>query len=495
MLAIQLQFLAGRYHATPWGRNVNEGAVEWPPSPYRLARALVDICRRRRPEWPDERLEAALVPLAAPVAFQLPAATAAHVRSFLSSNTLDPTEKQKIVDAFVVLDPQSSVVAAFDCEPDPTVRGDLAALLDEMSYLGRCESWVSARIVPMAGRDGVNCLPAPAASGGPITNRVPVACVRLPEDYVDTTSSRVPGKRRASKTGAVRPMSWVGALSLSTTDLLDQGWSVPPAQRIVDYLLPEATFAPPCEVRQAQRSPQVSVARYALHSTVLPRTVETVPFAERIRVHLMGIHRRVVRGDLAAVSPRFSGKDRLGRPATGHAHAFILPLDEDGDGRIDHLEVRVGTPFEQSELEALDRLRSVWQSDGRPDVELVLIGLTRTPSARVSKTWASATPFVTSRHYRRGRGAYREWIGMEIRRECEIHGLPAPAQIQWVDHASGRGHALRWAEFVRSRKGKPPLRGHGCILTFSEPARGPFALGALCHYGLGLFMPCNECEQ
>jgi CRISPR-associated protein Csb2 len=34
-------FPAGRYHANPWDRAVNEGATEWPPSPWRILRALV----------------------------------------------------------------------------------------------------------------------------------------------------------------------------------------------------------------------------------------------------------------------------------------------------------------------------------------------------------------------------------------------------------------------------------------------------------------------
>ena len=41
MPIIKLNFPAGRMHATPWGRHVNEGAVEWPPSPWRILRALV----------------------------------------------------------------------------------------------------------------------------------------------------------------------------------------------------------------------------------------------------------------------------------------------------------------------------------------------------------------------------------------------------------------------------------------------------------------------
>ena len=30
-VVISIQFLTGRYHATPWDKQVNEGAVEWPP--------------------------------------------------------------------------------------------------------------------------------------------------------------------------------------------------------------------------------------------------------------------------------------------------------------------------------------------------------------------------------------------------------------------------------------------------------------------------------
>ena len=41
MTVLQLSFPAGRFHATPWGRHVNEGAVEWPPSPWRIVRALI----------------------------------------------------------------------------------------------------------------------------------------------------------------------------------------------------------------------------------------------------------------------------------------------------------------------------------------------------------------------------------------------------------------------------------------------------------------------
>ena len=51
---IAIRFPLGRYHATPWDRSVNEGAVEWPPSPWRLLRALVASYRNFAP-WNDLR--------------------------------------------------------------------------------------------------------------------------------------------------------------------------------------------------------------------------------------------------------------------------------------------------------------------------------------------------------------------------------------------------------------------------------------------------------
>jgi CRISPR-associated protein Csb2 len=41
MLALAFTFPAGRYHATPWGRHVNEADVAWPPEPWRILRTLV----------------------------------------------------------------------------------------------------------------------------------------------------------------------------------------------------------------------------------------------------------------------------------------------------------------------------------------------------------------------------------------------------------------------------------------------------------------------
>jgi len=487
MLVIELKLLSGRYHATPWGRNVNEGVPEWPPSPYRLGRALADVCFRRRPDWPRERLTAVLAALTAPPSFHLPEATAAHTRSFLSSNEKDATSKQRLFDAFVVTHPRDPLLIAFPVDPPEEVRHDLDALLRDLGYFGRSESWVEARLAEAGTFLSPNCAPL-VAGRSQKGELVRVACLRDPAEYAAVPWPQAEtgrGKRRKT----VEAPSWLDAVCLGTDDLLAQGWSDPPAMKLVDYALPTGALRRRPARQRRPLTSRFRVARFALHSTVLPRVLETVPFAERIRAHLMGIHRHVVGGDPSAVSPLFSGKDDAGNPAVDHEHAFVLPLDEDRDGRIDHLEVRVKVPFDALELAALDRLRSVWQPDGKPDVDIVLVGLSAEPAATMARRWVSVTPFVTRRHHRPGRGDFGTWLAGEVALECGHHGLPTPVSVAWIDGVELRGRRLRWMEFVRSRKGARPLRGHGCVIEFAEEVRGPFALGALAHFGLGLFVP------
>ena len=59
---IKLTFPAGRYHATPWGRHVNEGVPEWPPSPWRLLRALVAVWKRTCPDLSEVQVRRILAP-------------------------------------------------------------------------------------------------------------------------------------------------------------------------------------------------------------------------------------------------------------------------------------------------------------------------------------------------------------------------------------------------------------------------------------------------
>src|SRR5438067_723703 len=86
-ITLNLTFPAGRFHATPWGRHVNEGVPEWPPSPWRLLRALVATWRRRCPDLSEAAVRRVLEQLLPPPQFYLPPARVAHTRHYMPLNT------------------------------------------------------------------------------------------------------------------------------------------------------------------------------------------------------------------------------------------------------------------------------------------------------------------------------------------------------------------------------------------------------------------------
>jgi CRISPR-associated protein Csb2 len=87
MIVISMKFLAGRFHATPWERHVNESSLEYPPSSWRLLRALVATFYRTQPEgMTTEQLTRILDALSAPPAFHLPPAAIGHTRHYDVAN-------------------------------------------------------------------------------------------------------------------------------------------------------------------------------------------------------------------------------------------------------------------------------------------------------------------------------------------------------------------------------------------------------------------------
>lgn len=488
MIVIEVRFLSGRFHANPWGRNVNEGEVEWPLSPFRLARALIDAWQRRFPEWSAKRMERIIMALSGPPYFHLPMATSSHTRSFLNTNQKNPSEKQKIFDAFVVVDPLHPVYIGFDAILSEEEFTTLNMLLQHLNYFGRSESWINARLVCEPPDLLWNCKPVWANKNYlELSETVPVACLQSPDGYgaLPIRPARRPWQAEEPGEG---DCTLFEAITLSTADLLKEGWSDHPAITWINYSRPASALTGYIP-KKSKKSREFRFVKYALHANVLPIVEETISVAERVRSHLIGIHKRIMGNDTAHISRCFSGKDETESPLTGHEHAFYLPLDEDGDGRIDHLIIQSAVPFTSVEIKALDSLHSVWQPNGREDIRFVLTSILGDARPIQYSTWVSATPFITSRHYRKGRGQFLEWMKEEIERECEFHGLPKPDLIRFIDQTVNTITPKPWWRFRRGRKGSKSLAGYGLILKFKESVNGPFALGTLCHFGLGLFTP------
>src|SRR5690606_17351313 len=97
--AVELTFPAGRYHATPWGAHVNEGLIEWPPSPWRVLRALVACWHRKALGEVRREVMAEIAHCLADSLpqYDLPAGWRSHTRHYMP----DYAGTNKIYDGFL----------------------------------------------------------------------------------------------------------------------------------------------------------------------------------------------------------------------------------------------------------------------------------------------------------------------------------------------------------------------------------------------------------
>src|SRR3954470_8068893 len=144
---IKLTFPAGRYHATPWGRHVNEGVPEWPPSPWRLLRALVAVWKRPCRAFSDAQFRPPLGPLTPPPGFGLPPHRVAHTRHYMPWEKKGPADRTLVFDTFVAVGRHQSVLVRWpEATLAPEERPVLTRLLDHLTTLGRAETWVHAEL-------------------------------------------------------------------------------------------------------------------------------------------------------------------------------------------------------------------------------------------------------------------------------------------------------------------------------------------------------------
>lgn len=463
MIALELRFPGRRYHATPWDHHVNEGIVEWPPSAWRLLRALICTRELKARDGVDETTWRGVVTrlsAASPPVYRLPPVVVSHTRHYMPQEGGSPTE---VFDTFLHLPEEDTLTVVWpDAALRPEERQALALVVDRLSYLGRAESWVEARL--LADDVGVQANAAPWAAdsepvrpaGPPGSSRSVRLLVPMAEDpyrewrrreEARLLDRRLESKRRRAEengrlpdsvklSGADRkkiaeslPVDTGEALLVDTGSLRKRGWSRPPGSEWVEYERPvprELTAMPP--TRRRSRKPLPTVARFAVADrppaasdderagsrTVPPRLTEAVQVAERVRRALMS---RSKDAD-DEVSPVFSGKRPDGAPIAGHRHAFILPEANGRHGYITHLTVYAPMGFDSRERRALDALVSVY-GHGDPVLHLVLLGvgqpqdfggieveIGRCPLFAESEVWESRTPFVPTRHpktYRDGR--------------------------------------------------------------------------------------------
>jgi CRISPR-associated protein Csb2 len=446
MIGLEVRFLAGRFHANAWHQAHNEGIAEWPPSPWRILRALISAAYAE--DLPVPEVEALVEKLRTLPRYRLPLAVDAHTRHYMPNTDDANHERAKVFDAFVAIeggarDPQPMTIA-WDVTLSEVERVLLARLARRVTYLGRAESWSDVRVVDVCDNDW-DCWPDETARHDGATILLAPSSAAVLADW-----SR---DRPRPKKGPDVPRTLWDVLTFEAARLENEGWSDVPGTLRARYVFRRPPFqrsALPRVTAAARELP--TVARYAIRSAVLPLFVEAIAIAERVRTAAMSQSRRIS-GD---AHPVFSGH---GEVAAMHRHAMYLSESSD-KFRIDHIVVSAVDGFTPDDVRALQAIRRVWGRDGH-DLELVLtnlgvvreIGGTGAYRCRLlaeSRTWRSVTPFVATRHPKVVRGVLVEGIEHQIRRACEqVHGL-SPVEV------SPFGDRAAWSRFRRRR-----LRGGG----------------------------------
>jgi len=513
-VTITLRFPAGRYHATPWGRHVNEGVPEWPPSPWRLLRALVAVWKRTCPDLAEPQVKRVLATLLRPPSFHLPRFQVAHTRHYMPRGSGRAEDRALVFDTFVTLD-RASLVSVTWPEAELSINDQevLARLLANLTSLGRAESWVQAELASTPCETS-NCKPAAADDHNPVAVLCPDPVTAFSDENYPTLTAKMLKKGLKPKDYLFDAPPW--HLCLDTQTIHDQRWPQTPGARWVNYSAP--TSQKPESRRSSYEGFGTTFVRYALDGPVLPLVTETLPIAEHVRAWLLSACKRahnrddprMAVADLPTIAPAFWGKDEERRPLTGHRHLHVLPVDEDEDGFIDHVALFSPMGFSENELRAIENLRCL-RSD-EYELHFVVVGrgepedFARTRLLGPSEDWVSATPFIAPRHLKR-RGRKRdplEWTHgpdgrAEFLRAMLIEELAHRGRIDptWtsgvkIEPFEAGLRRIRPLAFDRRRR-KPGddghLRSHGFFrIRFPERVRGPLALGHSSHFGLGLFL-------
>lgn len=528
MPTVKLRFPSGRYHATPWGHHVNEGLIEWPPSPWRLLRAFI-ACGFSSQGWSEipptgrrliDKL-AAVLP-----SYRLPAASVAHSRHFMPVGVLAKGREQTtlVFDTWANVG-DGELLIHWPCQLDADEVELFDNLASAMGYLGRSESWVEAQLtieIP-AEWNAVPC--AENEHRGLGWEQVSLMAAISPDDYVTWQKQQAEialaayplpeGKKKATakllkdreRVIEPYPTDLPFCLTKDTAWWKGHGWSQPPgSQRVLYWRRNDALQV---SVPTVERPASVhSVTTMLLAITTASGNRSALPPVSRALSQAELFHRAIVGrlGNGSRVNcPELTGKDELDQPLKGHhKHTHTIPVDLDADGHIDHIIIYAPMGLGDVAQRAIRRLRRTWTKGGSGDLQVAVAGsgdldmLRRLPfplnlelegilgPPEGAQVWESVTPFVLPKTL--DRRSKRRVTG-QVNTELVSRRLPEANTVE-IDLELTR--SFRHFVCRRIRGGVPPKvdAGYGLRLRFAEPIEGPLLLGYASHYGLGLFRAC-----
>jgi CRISPR-associated protein Csb2 len=464
---LAVRFPLGRYHANPWGQAVNEGATEWPPSPWRVLRALIATWHTRWPDLPVPVFEALLDQLGDPPSYAVPRTSPGHTRHYLPDlgHRKGETGRTDLtLDPFRAVDSDAELLIHWEADLSSEQREVLAKLAELIPYLGRAESVCEARLL----------------DGDPVP---------------DQSWWRPDGSSGVRLLAPVRPIDR-SVLEATTTDVRKQRRTMPPGTRWITYSAGQERQEVVTSGQNSGHMASVTAIRYAVTGPVgLPQT-RGVMLADEL-------HRQVGLALQRAGMPDPDRAEILGTKgaATGHGHAHWIPRTGAGGETRFVMSMLVWVPqgIPAEAVAAVIRLpemsgwRGGYKVRGFPEVKLLFqaAGTIEQVAPELCgrvRRWRSKTPYLPVRH--RKREALEDFLTADVATELRYRELPSASVTQL---SPAEGMPDRWArDFRRYRltetmdKSRPGL---GLRLEFAEPVTGPVLLGQLSHFGYGIFEP------
>ena len=539
MPTLLLRFPGRQYHATPWGHHVNEGIIEWPPSPWRILRALLATGYSAL-HWsedsipPDARSLIEQLSSTLPC-YRLPPAVGTHSRHFMPIGILERgREKTTLVfDTWAQIN-DGELAVTWDIEITQSETAQLCQLSAHMGYLGRSESWVTARLAepeePLPpGDESRPCdeMPTPGLGWEQVSLMAPqpasiysqwrqnaVVNVLAELPAVDSNKTKLTAKdkkitEQREKAEALYPVDLVACLQVTTSWLHNYGWGQPPGSRRVLYWRRIGSLEPVALKQYRSTIPAfrveamlLSMATATGNNHALPPLVRTLPQAERL-------HRALVKAASRHTTEPcmvLTGCDESGKPLMEpHRHAHLLPLDLDNDSRLEHFLIWAPMGLDEAAQAAVRTVRQTFTKRMATPLRLSIVGAgslnemrkLRSPygnelSAILGPTtgateWISITPFVPPRHMKKkGRNTLENQVAFEL----TSRGFPIPIEVGLIDPRE-TAEILKHRHYIRSRRhglAAPVDCGFSIVLRFAELVTGPLCLGYGSHFGLGLFV-------
>ena len=486
MFVITISFLNGAYHATPWGKHVNEGVPEWPPSIWRLIRAIIAIWKSIVPELPDESVWPILKKLAYVLPhYNIPDASLTHTRHYMPQKD-KPT---LIMDTRIVTGDKPIHIIWEGITLNTGELEILDRILKNLHYFGRAESW--CRCSTSTDKHVHNCSPI-NEQGHPENSELVRILVPKPDvEFLDINKP---------KTGNTN----LKAISITTNELQDSNYLDPPGGRWVWYYRPQNCFVGSRKQdTTTSHLNNITLVRYAVVGSVRPTIKDTLRVGDLARTACMSIYGKKMNKQTSGI---FSGKDPQGKPLTNHIHASYLPTYETQNQEIDHLTIIAPGGFDKDELDVLFSLKKLYTYNSI-SMNLIFQGcgtpsnFSSIPILKKARSWVSATPLILTRHTKyRGKGSQKhevdgpeEQIYNEIKRR---YGEPYELKCVTIHDSQTNicKTAVKPFDFFR-------WRNHGSVgsskaykvqLEFKEPKSGPIALGYASHFGLGMFTPLGD---